>query len=123
MYQGQPENNITFYGEWFHSIAMFFCFFSDVLERMQHNVSVSMAECQIREGGTELCWNVTAPCRLQAEVWLCKNDLAGGQCEEVTGSRQWVHDHSGWSATRAGHWVTIKNFAFFSGCQIFSGQK
>ncbi|XP_019126817.2 interleukin-17 receptor C isoform X1 [Larimichthys crocea] len=76
----------------------------NVLERMQHNVSVSMAECQIREGGTELCWNVTAPCRLQAEVWLCKNDLAGGQCEEVTGSRQWVHDHSGWSATRAGHW-------------------
>ncbi|XP_023285288.1 uncharacterized protein LOC111672188 isoform X1 [Seriola lalandi dorsalis] len=78
----------------------------DALERMQHNVSVSMEEFQMREGGTGLSWNVTAPCRLEAEVWLCKKDVAGGQCEEVMGSRQRLHSHAGWSATHNGHWKT-----------------
>ncbi|XP_040922339.1 uncharacterized protein wu:fl23c11 [Toxotes jaculatrix] len=81
---------------------------SDAVERMQHNVSVSVEEFQMREGGTVLSWNVSAPCRLEAEVWLCKKDVAGGQCEEVTGSRQRLHSHAhaGWSATRNGHWKT-----------------
>ncbi|XP_071780672.1 interleukin-17 receptor C isoform X2 [Centroberyx gerrardi] len=76
------------------------------LERMQHNVSVSMVESQTREGGTVLSWNVTAPCRLEAELWLCKRDSAGGRCEEVTGSRQRMHSqqHAGWRASRHGHW-------------------
>ncbi|XP_041801808.1 interleukin-17 receptor C isoform X2 [Chelmon rostratus] len=80
----------------------------DALERMQRNVSVSLAECQMREGGTGLSWNVTAPCRLEAEVWLCRKDLAGGRCEEVTASRQRLHNHAhaGWSATHSGHWKT-----------------
>ncbi|XP_042347438.1 uncharacterized protein wu:fl23c11 [Plectropomus leopardus] len=78
----------------------------DALKRMQHNVSVSVVESQMREGSPALSWNVTAPCRLEAEVWLCKKDLAGGQCDEVTGSRQRLHNHTGWSATRSGHWKT-----------------
>lgn len=82
-------------------------FFSDALERMQPNMSVLMVECQMRDGSRGLCWNVTAPCRLEAEVWLCKKELHGGLCTEVTGSRQQVHNtvHAGWSATRNGHWV------------------
>ncbi|XP_054465296.1 uncharacterized protein wu:fl23c11 [Anoplopoma fimbria] len=88
-----------------------FCPFTnqrDALERMQHSVTVSMEESRMREGGTALRWNVTAPCRLEAEVRLCKKDLAGGQCEEVTGSRQRLLSHvrAGWSATRPGHWKT-----------------
>ncbi|XP_035500782.2 interleukin-17 receptor C isoform X3 [Scophthalmus maximus] len=78
----------------------------EVLERMQHNVSVSMVEMQLREGGTGLSWNVGAPCRLEAEVRLCKRDPAGGPCEEVRGSRQRLHNHAGWRATRNGHWNT-----------------
>ncbi|XP_078111450.1 interleukin-17 receptor C isoform X1 [Sander vitreus] len=78
------------------------------LERMQHNVSVSVKESPMREDDVGLIWNVTAPCRLDAEVRLCKKDLAGGQCEEVTGSRQILHKHAGWSATRSGHWKTGK---------------
>ncbi|XP_044067910.1 uncharacterized protein wu:fl23c11 isoform X2 [Siniperca chuatsi] len=80
----------------------------DALERMQHNVSVFVVESQMRDGGTGLSWNVTAPCRLEAEVWLCKKDLAGGRCEEVLGSRQRLHNHvhAGWRATRNGHWKT-----------------
>ncbi|XP_040007821.1 interleukin-17 receptor C isoform X2 [Xiphias gladius] len=78
----------------------------DALERMQHKVSVSMEEFHLREGGTGLSWNVTAPCRLEAEVWLCKKDRAGGLCEEVTGSRQRLHNSEGWSATHSRHWKT-----------------
>lgn len=107
IYLCQTEHKIKLHNKWFPSIAVFI--FSDALERMQNNVSVSVAECQMREGGTGLSWNVTAPCRLEAEVWLCKKDLPGGQCEEVTGSRQKLHNyvHAGWSATRNGHWVKM----------------
>lgn len=70
---------------------------------MQKNISLSMEERQLREGGAVLSWNVTAPCRLEAEVWLCKREQPGGQCEVVHGSRQRVHD--GWIPTREGHWV------------------
>lgn len=78
------------------------------LESMQNNISVSMAQHQTREGGVGLSWNVTAPCRLEAEVWLCKREQPGSQCEEVRSSRQRVHD--GWIPTRKGHWV--KNFFY-----------
>lgn len=90
-----------------NNIAVFFLFFPDALERMQHNVSLSLTKFQMREGGTGLSWNVSAPCRLEAEVWLCKKDLAGGQCEEVTGSRQSLLNHvrTGWISTHKGHWV------------------
>uniref|UniRef100_A0A3B5B3X7 Uncharacterized LOC103361985 n=1 Tax=Stegastes partitus TaxID=144197 RepID=A0A3B5B3X7_9TELE len=76
----------------------------DALERMQHNVSLSVAEARMRNGGAGLSWNVTAPCRLEAEVWLCKKDPARGQCDEVAGSRQRLQ--AGWTATRSGHWQT-----------------
>nr|XP_020466423.1 interleukin-17 receptor C isoform X2 [Monopterus albus] len=87
-----------------------FCPFKDqqdALERMQHNVSVTVVESPLRDGGTGLSWNVTAPCRLDAEVWLCKKDPTGGQCEEVMGSRQTLQSKdAGWCATRNGHWKT-----------------
>ncbi|XP_037627457.1 uncharacterized protein wu:fl23c11 [Sebastes umbrosus] len=80
----------------------------DALERMQHSVSVSLEKSRMRDGGTGLSWNMTALCRLDAEVRLCKKDVAGGQCEEVTGSRQTLHSHgdAGWRATRSGYWKT-----------------
>ncbi|KAA8590880.1 hypothetical protein FQN60_001823 [Etheostoma spectabile] len=86
----------------------------NALESMQHNVSVSVKESQMREGDVGLSWNVTAPCRLEAEVRLCKKDLAGGQCEEVTGSRQTLHKHAGWRATRSGHWIKIDGMESYS---------
>lgn len=79
------------------------CFLTAALERMKSNISVSVEERQLRAGGTGLSWNLTAPCRLEAEVWLCKREQPGGRCEEVHGSRQRVHD--GWNPTRKGHWV------------------
>lgn len=63
-------------------------FFLGALENMQHSVSATLVESQLRDGGIGLIWNVSAPCILEAEVWLCKKDQVGGQCEEVMGSRQ-----------------------------------
>ena len=82
---------------------------------MQTNVSVSMSVAAVRGNhgntrqATALSWNVTAPCRLKGEVWLCKKDSAGGGCEEVTGSRQSLYNRTddGWRATANGHWVTL----------------
>lgn len=73
---------------------------------MQNSISVSLAERRVRQGGAGLSWNVTAPCRLEAEVWLCKRAQPAGPCEEVHGSRQGVRD--GWIPTRKGHWVKKK---------------
>ncbi|KAI4823358.1 hypothetical protein KUCAC02_011947 [Chaenocephalus aceratus] len=79
----------------------------DVLERMQHKVSVSLKESLQRGGGSVLIWNVTAPCRLNAEVSLCKKDPAGGRCEEVKGFRQELqHNYTGWRKIRSGYWKT-----------------
>ncbi|XP_059189919.1 interleukin-17 receptor C [Centropristis striata] len=75
----------------------------DALERMQHNVSIAVEESRRRDGGPGLSWNVTAPCRLEAEVRLCKKDPTGDHCEEVTGSRQRLHKPD-WRATNRGHW-------------------
>uniref|UniRef100_A0A3Q3N7J9 SEFIR domain-containing protein n=1 Tax=Mastacembelus armatus TaxID=205130 RepID=A0A3Q3N7J9_9TELE len=92
------------------SLQRKFCPFKnqqDALERMQHNVSITVVESPLRDGGIGLNWNVTAPCRLDAEVWLCNKDLAGRQCEEVKGSRQILQSNidAGWRATRKGYWV------------------
>lgn len=72
---------------------------------MQNNVHVSVAERQMRDGVAGLIWNVTAPCRLEAELWLCKKDLPGGHCDEVKGSRQKLELTVDWTLTRNGHWV------------------
>uniref|UniRef100_A0A3Q2Q4I2 Interleukin-17 receptor C n=1 Tax=Fundulus heteroclitus TaxID=8078 RepID=A0A3Q2Q4I2_FUNHE len=75
----------------------------DALRRMQHNMSVTMTESQLRGGGTGLSWNVTSPCKVKAEVRLCKKDMAGGQCEEVTGSKQRL-EPTGWTVAHSVHW-------------------
>lgn len=74
----------------------------DALQRMWHNVTVSLKESHMRGRGTGLTWNVTAPCRLDAEVWLCKKDAAGRHCDEVKGSRQKLQ--SNWRVMHRGQW-------------------
>ncbi|CAL8257967.1 unnamed protein product [Gadus morhua 'NCC'] len=83
-----------------------------IIEKMQTNVTVSMSVAPLRGNhgstrqATALSWNVTVPCRLKGEVWLCKKDSAGGVCEEVTGSRQSLYNHTDddWRATANEHW-------------------
>ncbi|KAM8829708.1 interleukin-17 receptor C isoform 1-T1 [Synchiropus picturatus] len=74
------------------------------LERMLANVSVTVVEAQVMGEGLLLIWNVTAPCRLEAELQLCKRNPSGGACEEVTGSR--LRLRADWRATRTGHWTS-----------------
>lgn len=87
----------------------FFVFVSSVaLERMQHSVSLTLVESSpVRGGGSVLVWNVSSPCRLKADLWLCKREVAEGRCQEVTGSRQRLDRHAGWSTTGKGHWVIV----------------
>ncbi|KAM8864615.1 uncharacterized protein AB9W97_018845 [Spinachia spinachia] len=62
---------------------------SYVLDRMRHNVSLSLSESRVREGGLGLIWNVSAPCRLEAELRRCRRARVGGRCEEVTRKGHW----------------------------------
>lgn len=82
---------------------------------MIHHVSVSVAECQMRDGEAGLCWNMTAPCRLEAEVSLCKKRQPGGPCVAVSGTRQRLHNRTrtGWSSTPRGHWVKTQQWHFY----------
>ncbi|CAI5647944.1 unnamed protein product [Oreochromis niloticus] len=82
---------LCFQAWWKGSLKTQICPFKnneDALKNMQHNVSATLVESHFWDGGTRLIWNVSAPCILEAEVWLCKKDQVGGQCEEVMGSRQ-----------------------------------
>ncbi|KAK6307733.1 hypothetical protein J4Q44_G00210040 [Coregonus suidteri] len=79
----------------------------ELFRSMWHNnVSVSVEAQTSAENGTALSWNITAPCQLEGELWLCRRDSVGGQCEEVMGTRQRMHNHThaGWTAALHGHW-------------------
>uniref|UniRef100_A0A8C7ZEA6 SEFIR domain-containing protein n=1 Tax=Oryzias sinensis TaxID=183150 RepID=A0A8C7ZEA6_9TELE len=60
----------------------------DALKRMLPHVSLAVVESQVRDRGTALTWNVTSPCVLEADLWLCTKDFEGGHCKELIGSRQ-----------------------------------
>lgn len=68
------------------------------------NISVSLAKGRINNYGTMLWWNLSAPCRLSGEVWLCH-----GQ-----GIRQQLSNEK-WSQNKEGLWVRqlIPNFIAF----------
>ncbi|XP_055022466.1 uncharacterized protein wu:fl23c11 isoform X2 [Boleophthalmus pectinirostris] len=77
----------------------------DAMERMKHSVSLALME-SARGGNSMLLWNVSAPCSLKADVWLCKRDVVSGECQEVTGSRQKLDGHAGWVTSQGERWKT-----------------
>ena len=83
----------------------------ELLERTWKRVQVSMAPAQTNIGEPAMVWNLTAPCVLEAELWLCWMERRGlGQnCREVEGSRQQVEKgkRGGWQRVLQGHWVQI----------------
>uniref|UniRef100_A0A3P9LE57 SEFIR domain-containing protein n=1 Tax=Oryzias latipes TaxID=8090 RepID=A0A3P9LE57_ORYLA len=74
----------------------------DAFKRMLPHVSLAVVESQVRDRGTALTWNVTSPCVLEADLWLCTKDFEGGHCKELIGSRQKLG--GGWTAGRGAHW-------------------
>ncbi|XP_024147828.1 uncharacterized protein wu:fl23c11 [Oryzias melastigma] len=76
----------------------------EAVERMLPHVSLTVVESQVRDRGTALTWNVTSPCALEADLWLCTKDFEGGHCKELTGSRQKLGGV--WTAGHGAHWQT-----------------
>ncbi|KAK7119145.1 hypothetical protein R3I94_021108 [Phoxinus phoxinus] len=60
---------------------------SEFKANVLRNMSVSVAHIETNDGEPVMSWNVTAPCRISAELWPCQLE-ADGQCREVKGFRQ-----------------------------------
>ncbi|XP_054472692.1 interleukin-17 receptor C [Anoplopoma fimbria] len=77
---------------------------TDFLQRnVWQNVSVSVSQGQMSNYHTMLQWNLSAPCRLEGEVWPCRKE---NTCREMEGFRQqlangtWRQNHEGlWEKT------------------------
>ncbi|XP_060898867.1 interleukin-17 receptor C isoform X2 [Labrus mixtus] len=66
------------------------------------NISVSVGQGQMSNSRSMLSWNVSAPCRLEGEVWPCQRDLS---CREVKGFRQQLATGE-WRQNSKELWVT-----------------
>lgn len=75
----------------------------DFLQRnVWQNVSVSLSQGQINNYSSLLWWNLSAPCRLEGEVWPCHKQGLG--CWELQGFRQQLNK-STWRQNNKDHWV------------------
>lgn len=72
------------------------------MRNVWENMSVSLAQAQMNDGRPMLWWNLSAPCRLDGEVWPCC-PLRG--CSELQGFRQHLKNGT-WRQNRRGRWVT-----------------
>lgn len=72
-----------------------------LLRNVWENVSVSLAQVQKHAGRPLLRWNLSAPCRLDGEVWPCC-PLRG--CGEPQGLQQHLGPGT-WRQNGRGHWV------------------
>ncbi|XP_060787570.1 interleukin-17 receptor C isoform X3 [Neoarius graeffei] len=92
-----------------------FCPFFNKTALSVSNVSVSVLESLTRDGAmarnsTALVWNVTAPCRLEAEIHLCKKTSGSSKdchvTDDLQNSRHHVrsHQHRKWNLINEQHW-------------------
>ncbi|XP_026993261.1 uncharacterized protein il17rc [Tachysurus fulvidraco] len=69
------------------------------------NVSLSVGHSETNEGRPALNWNVSAPCKLEVEVWPCQMAMhVGGGCREVLGFRQNIS--TGWDENISTLWTS-----------------
>lgn len=69
-------------------------------ENIWNNVSVSVQHGKMNNFGTMLSWNLSAPCRLEGEVWLCHNE---NNCGGKNTPRQQLTNGI-WRPNSKGHW-------------------
>ncbi|XP_029108319.1 uncharacterized protein LOC114910601 [Scleropages formosus] len=73
---------------------------TEFLQNVWDNISVSVRPSQTHEDEAVLEWTVSAPCRLEAELWPCRMGAAeASRCREVEGMRQSLQGErqkSGW---------------------------
>ncbi|KAM6980761.1 interleukin-17 receptor C-like [Aplochiton taeniatus] len=86
---------------------------SELLRRnVRQNMSVSVVEGQTYSSAAMLSWNLSAPCRLEAEVLLCQR-AAGvdtGGCLEIMGFRKKLANGT-WKQNEEGQWEISGEFA------------
>ncbi|XP_063766574.1 interleukin-17 receptor C isoform X2 [Eleginops maclovinus] len=70
------------------------------------NVSVSVGPGQMNNLRPMLWWNLSAPCRLEGEVWPCKKE---DSCREMKGFRQQLSNGK-WQQNSKGLWKKIGEF-------------
>ncbi|XP_070815888.1 interleukin-17 receptor C [Chaetodon trifascialis] len=74
---------------------------TDFLQRnVWQNVSVSVNQGQMNNYLSMLGWNLSAPCRLEGEVWPCYKEST---CKEMKGFRQQLTNDK-WRQNRKGQW-------------------
>ncbi|XP_077428677.1 interleukin-17 receptor C isoform X2 [Vanacampus margaritifer] len=67
------------------------------------NLTASVGHGRMNDKGQMLLWNVTAPCRLEGEVWPCRW-TSGRNCIEIEGFRQQL-ENTTWEQKRNLQWV------------------
>ncbi|XP_034162885.2 interleukin-17 receptor C isoform X3 [Pangasianodon hypophthalmus] len=99
-----------------------FCPFINKTALSVSNVSVSVVESSTHDGAmainsTALVWNITAPCRLEAEIHLCKKTSSSSKdchvTDDLRNSRHYTHgrQHSKWILVNKQHWQSQGEFA------------
>lgn len=74
------------------SLQESFYFPTELIKNVLNNVTVSVDPVPTNNNETALSWTLSAPCRVDAELWLCQMPEGGiGHCGEVQGSRQRLH--------------------------------
>ncbi|XP_026876160.2 uncharacterized protein il17rc [Electrophorus electricus] len=87
-----------------------FCPFSNNTEfqkNIMKNVSLSVAHAVSNKGHPVLSWNLTAPCRLEAELWPCQMEAESDSgCKEVQGFRVTLGTYSQWQENVTTLWTS-----------------
>lgn len=68
----------------------------DLQKNVWRNVSVSLVQRRMITLGNMLVWKLSAPCRLEGEVWPCHKTAGLGEnsCKELEGFRKQLDDTS-----------------------------
>ncbi|KAM4587829.1 interleukin-17 receptor C [Odontesthes bonariensis] len=72
----------------------------DLQQDMWKNVSVHVRLGKMNDKSVMLLWNLSAPCRLEVEVWLCYKT---GNCRGINNLRQLLENGT-WRQNSKGHW-------------------
>ncbi|XP_066526143.1 uncharacterized protein il17rc [Hoplias malabaricus] len=79
----------------------------DFMKNVLRNVSLFVGHWETRDGRVVLGWNLSAPCRLEAKVWPCREEAGlGGECKEIHGFRRIHNQNSLWKEDSAALWTT-----------------
>ncbi|XP_065096902.1 interleukin-17 receptor C isoform X1 [Paramisgurnus dabryanus] len=76
-------------------------------ENVLRNVSVFVYHTKTNDDQPVLAWNLSAPCRLDAELWPCQLH-ADGQCKEIHGFRQQSSNETQWEENITTLWTSGK---------------